>query len=711
MKNNNITAVLSVFLFLAVFSFTVYAAEDGFGIGMDVNIGFMDNTPQWSNNTTSVTSGSQYSPGQNYQFNVTWTDAINQVNLVLIEHNFTGNTIPHNDTVITNESDVYYFNVSDLAVGTYVWKFYANDETDDSNVTNNGEYWIYEVAQNSTNVTLKLNGEEGNKTYFLNQTVNFSSYLLLPNKTVYLDSNYTGWTILSNNTSFVTDSINLTSIGTFYITSYWDDSDENYTNGSKTYFFNIANIIWSDNQTSVASGSNYTQGRNYGFQIDITGNVSQVIFEADFINGTQNYTVDNSTTYNNITINQSGDIYWINFTDLGGGSYDYRWIAVDNNSIEISTDSLTFLINRIVVVVSLGLDTYTTTPSSNVVATCSVSPAHNLTLYITGSGISTCSGNNSVSCSFVVPSSTGTFTYNCNSVGNRNYSIGYDSKNLVVATFDGGDTLGGADTSSDTTSVQGQFTLSASESTITMDAGSSKVISFSLINTYENDINVTSITVSGIDSGWYALDKTMISRLKDGTTEKVKMTLNIPANATADTYSIKVKALGKNLFSGASLTRETIVTLTVSSNNTAEEVVVAAVTSEDAELEVLSDNGNETSGWALPTGLLSMSSEYFPYMILVLGIALSLIVFMKRGMLTQNLMKMGGAKSGKKSKSGLSGIKKMFSANLPKINKAKPKTLELKEEKVKDLETEITKDIKELKNIMESEKKIKKNRK
>jgi hypothetical protein len=244
------------------------------------------------------------------------------------------------------------------------------------------------------------------------------------------------------------------------------------------------------------------------------------------------------------------------------------------------------------------------------------------------------------------------------------------------------------------------------------------VILFTLINTYDNDINVTGITVSGINSDWYALDKTSISRLRDGTTEKVRMTLNIPANTTAKNYSMKVKAIGKNLFSGATLTRETTVKLILNSNNTAEEEVVAVVAGEDTEMEVLSDTEEDTSTWSLPTGLLSLSSEYFPYMVLLVGMVLSLAIFMKRDSITRGMLKMGGVSTKKKSKSGLKSIKKMLSANmpkmknLPKMKKKNKKTLELKEERVKDLETEIEKDIKELQNIMESEKKIrKKNRK
>jgi PGF-pre-PGF domain-containing protein len=101
--------------------------------------------PEWSNNVTSIASGSQYSSGQSYQFNVTWNESESSISVVLIEHNFTGGATPHNETV-SNESSVYYFSVNDLATGTYVWKEYANNTEDYWNVTNNGNYWSYTIT-------------------------------------------------------------------------------------------------------------------------------------------------------------------------------------------------------------------------------------------------------------------------------------------------------------------------------------------------------------------------------------------------------------------------------------------------------------------------------------------------------------------------------------------------------------------------------------
>ena len=112
----------------------------------------------------------------------------------------------------------------------------------------------------------------------------------------------------------------------------------------------------------------------------------------------------------------------------------------------------------------------------------------------------------------------------------------------------------------------------------------------------------------------------------------------------------------------------------------------------------------------LPTALFSMSSEYFPYMVLLLAIAVSIIIFMKRDVLTSNFMKIGGVKKTKKTnKSKLDPFKSIFPRKRQKIEDTK--VLEMEEEKAEDLKMEIKKDMKELQNILEAEKKIKKKRK
>ncbi|MFC1742153.1 DNRLRE domain-containing protein, partial [Nanoarchaeota archaeon] len=121
--------------------------------------------PQWSNNETSIASGSAYVPGANYQFNVTWTDSGVGMAGVIIEHNFTGTL---QNVSMSNLSSEYYFDVSDLPAGTYVWRSYANDSAENSNQT---DQWTYVVAQASTTMNL-TSAPSWTETYGTQTTVN-----------------------------------------------------------------------------------------------------------------------------------------------------------------------------------------------------------------------------------------------------------------------------------------------------------------------------------------------------------------------------------------------------------------------------------------------------------------------------------------------------------------------------------------------------------
>ncbi|MFH1228924.1 MAG: PQQ-binding-like beta-propeller repeat protein [Candidatus Aenigmatarchaeota archaeon] len=131
--------------------------------------------PRWSKNLTNVTSGTEYLKDRAYRFNATWTDQESSVDTVIIEHNFTGGSSTHNDTITWNdEGSAYYFDAVDLASGTYAWKMYASNIKDLWNVTNGGNYWTYAVAKNSTNIVdVYFNGtKNSNRTYTYPEAVN-----------------------------------------------------------------------------------------------------------------------------------------------------------------------------------------------------------------------------------------------------------------------------------------------------------------------------------------------------------------------------------------------------------------------------------------------------------------------------------------------------------------------------------------------------------
>jgi len=113
--------------------------------------------PAYSTLTETPTDPATYSSGASYQFNVTWTDNI-AVDKVIIE--FDG----VNYTDATQAGSIYTRTFTGLAVGTYNYKWYANDTFNNQNQTGVQTYTINQAADS---VNLYLNGN-------LNQNVSIT---------------------------------------------------------------------------------------------------------------------------------------------------------------------------------------------------------------------------------------------------------------------------------------------------------------------------------------------------------------------------------------------------------------------------------------------------------------------------------------------------------------------------------------------------------
>jgi len=155
-------------------------------------------SPKWSNNITYPTSPATYSPGKNYQFNVTWIDP-EPVSLALIEQNFTtGTTDVENKTMIQGKAvangNEYYYEISNIPAGTYIWRSFANNTYTYWNVTNNGKYWVYTINKDTVNIDIWLNGTQNN-----NKTLTYPSDVNATCKINITEQN--AFTLLQNGTS------------------------------------------------------------------------------------------------------------------------------------------------------------------------------------------------------------------------------------------------------------------------------------------------------------------------------------------------------------------------------------------------------------------------------------------------------------------------------------------------------------------------------
>jgi len=95
--------------------------------------------PDPSGETTSPSSPATYS-SQSYQFNVTYLDAVSGVSVVWIEENLTGPL--NNHSVSTHDGDEYYYDVPSLGVGTYAYRWFANDTVGNENSTSQQTYIV-----------------------------------------------------------------------------------------------------------------------------------------------------------------------------------------------------------------------------------------------------------------------------------------------------------------------------------------------------------------------------------------------------------------------------------------------------------------------------------------------------------------------------------------------------------------------------------------
>jgi hypothetical protein len=611
-----------------VYNFTVNVTNstlENFTTSTNITIG---NPPKWFNNISSIQSGSQYAPGQLYQFNITWID--DSIANVTFESNFS--TLNETLVIITasNESNTYFINFTDLPAKNFVYRWIANDTSGNSNTTGN---LTYTIANNSSTIfSLTLNGTENNASFRQYQNATFTASLNVPNKTIFLNSSYPLWAnITTNLSSFASNTINLTTLGNFSIISYWI-GDENYSASNKTYYFNVTDLNFLGNNTTIPSGSNYSTTANYNFSINLTGSVSGIIFEANFLSGTQRYTTNNSTTYNNITIQKNGETYWINFPPLAANSsgYTYRWYANDTNNVWINSGPLSYVINPYVMPPSITYSgsgpPWTTTNSSLVTLICSYS--FQATLTVTG-GISSwyCfgSGVNSASCTFTTGSTSGSDIYTCSVSGNYTGSTsGTLSWDVPIWNTPPSGGSGGASS--------GSFTITPSSSSVELEPGSSKIITLALKNTFSNDMININISVSGLNLTWYSLDKTAITRIKrDGGNDTVKLTLNIPQDAERKTYSIIVTASGKDGFTLNSISRQTTITLTVPEQEAPQNATTENVSNEST----VNATSNETVG---PTGL-TIRPEDFRNIVLFIGLIAVGLVFLFRSNVTNFFMR------------------------------------------------------------------------
>ena len=183
-------------------------------------------------NIKEPTDPSTYSQGASYQFNATWTDETG-ISQVWIENNFTGSLT--NSTVTTYQGSEWYYDVSDLAVGTYVYKWFANDTANQVNLTSQ---YTFTVSKATSEIALYINGSRADYSTTNYTAINLTADLITPDiaGTVYIYRNDTLW---DSGTSPLYNITENWSIGYYTLKANWS-GNENYTSDEETWYVNVS---------------------------------------------------------------------------------------------------------------------------------------------------------------------------------------------------------------------------------------------------------------------------------------------------------------------------------------------------------------------------------------------------------------------------------------------------------------------------------------
>ena len=240
----------------ATFNFNVSVRDTADAI-TSVNVSFklLDTiAPQFSGNTTSVSSGSKYIRNRTYEFSATWTDKV-AVNTTLIEHNFTGTSTNY---TMNKSGNVHRYNFTDIAAGLYVWRMFVNDTVNNMNRTDQYFYNVT-VADNVLEVFFDGNKNQDYQTSnesVLNVTANSSAGTVF----IYRNSN-----LVKSGSTPQTSSDTLLS-GTYtYKTNA--TGNQNYTDNSTGLSFTVTLTghapKWSGNTTSFPSSYSNTTASTF----------------------------------------------------------------------------------------------------------------------------------------------------------------------------------------------------------------------------------------------------------------------------------------------------------------------------------------------------------------------------------------------------------------------------------------------------------------
>jgi hypothetical protein len=273
---------------------------------------------QWDNQTYGGglyiykynTSGNENYTTAQKQYNLTINKANNIIHLYLnnSENNMSC-TYPcvSNSTATAIISPSLYKNGSSVSnpdiiqLGAGYYNYTAN-ATGNENYSDNttGATYFLNVSRGATGINLYLNGTEASRNYEQYNIANFTAKINVSGLTITLQSNYSGFSPINNDT-VVYNISNLTTTANFSNLTANFSGNQNYSSSITTYFFNVTPITPKLNMTLVEPAEGSTKLVKEGDSFLINATIKCKDSDCGTINA--------NARYNGVVINGSGILF------------------------------------------------------------------------------------------------------------------------------------------------------------------------------------------------------------------------------------------------------------------------------------------------------------------------------------------------------------------------------------------------------------------
>jgi hypothetical protein len=264
-----------------------------------LNVTGVDKTPpSVSDLNVNPSSPAIYSPTQVYDFNAT---IVNTVAIETVLFEFDG----VNYTATNEFGNIYNVSFPTLGVGSYNYRWFANDTTGNVNNTETG---VYEVDQATSSIYLYLDNARSDLTIYNSTKIDINATLISGEDVITISMDTviynSGNSPLYNNTNF-TDAPVVHTFKADYA------STQNYTASSETW---TLTVLEADvNPPTFDNLRNFTQQANLTFSQYITASDPSGI-DTYTLNDTSTFNISSSGLITNLTTLDEVNFYWLNIS-------------------------------------------------------------------------------------------------------------------------------------------------------------------------------------------------------------------------------------------------------------------------------------------------------------------------------------------------------------------------------------------------------------